>query len=640
MQVRFVWQEQRNGRWQKKERVVKTSGDKTILGLAREHGVEIDATCGGRGRCGRCKVIVSGAINELAEGETLRLTPEEIAGGVRLACYARPRGDIQVDIPTSNTELMQILTEGSGQLVGLQTDIDKTYVVVEKPQLENPLGDRERLLAAVRQKRKDIFAIPLTIMAELPETLRKKDHRITITHWQDRILAVESGDTTDSLFGLAFDIGTTTVVGSLVDLHIGKELAVAARLNGQAAYGADVISRVEYASNGASQRRRLQQAVLDTLNGIVTELEERSGISAGKIGRCIIVGNTCMQHLALGVSPTYIARAPYTPAFSCQIDITARELGLSICPEAAVTFLPNIAGFVGADTVGAVLATGLANSSGRVLIIDIGTNGELVMSHQGRMVACSTAAGPAFEGAEITWGMRAGEGAIESVEIDDDVEMRVIGGTRPRGICGSGLIDLVAELLRVGIIDETGRLQNKDELQGLSSELSQRIRTSELGNEFVVAWADTTAEANDIVLTQGDIRRLQLAKGAIRAGTIVLQRFLSIQDGDLDEILLAGAFGNYIRKESAMGMGLLPPVPLERIRSVGNAARVGARLCLISQAKLEEAARLARKIEYVELSGRSDFQEAFMEAMLFPHVSHVSQDSTGIDKKLPRDRAI
>ena len=640
MQVTFIWQEQNGSRWQQRQKHVTTTGDKTVLGLAREQDIKINATCGGRGRCGHCKVVIHGSLNDVSTSEKQFLTKEEIAGGVRLACYARPQGDITVEIPASKTELVQILTEGSEQAVPVEPDIDKEFLLVEKPQLESPAGDRERLLAALEKSGQGDCKIPLSIMADLPEILRKEDHKVTITRWHDHIVAVENGDTTGELFGLAFDIGTTTVVGGLVDLREGKELAVAARLNGQAAYGADVISRVEYASNGASQRKRLQQAVVDTLNGIIEELENKTGISSNKIRRVVLVGNTCMQHLALGVSPTYIARSPYTPAFSHRVDVTAAQLRLAIDPEAVVTFLPNVAGFVGADTVGVVLATGLGKESRRVVMIDIGTNGELVMSYDGHMVSCSTAAGPAFEGAQISSGMRAGEGAIEFVEIDKDIQSLIIGDTKPRGICGSGLIDLIAELLRVGIIDETGRLLDAGEIEGLSPDLLERIRPGEAGNEFVVTWAGETADGSDIVLTQRDIRELQLAKGAIRAGTMILQKVLGIKDEDIDELLLAGAFGNYIRKESAMGMGLLPRIPLERIRSVGNAARVGARLCLISQASLEEATRLARKIDYVELSGRPDFQEAFMDAMLFPPNMLGSQDSTEINKKVPRDQAV
>ena len=621
MQVTFIWHEQIDGRWSQQQKQVTTTGDMTILRLAREHDIKIDATCGGRGRCGRCKVVVDGLLNEISKVEEQLLTKEELARGIRLACYARPLGDIKVSIPTSETELLQILTEGSEQAVAAAPDIVKQFVTVEKPLLETPDGDRERLLEALEQSGQKDCQIPLQIMSGLPEVLRKEDHQVTVTRWGNHIVAVESGDTTGELFGLAFDIGTTTVVGGLIDLHQGKELAVAARLNGQAAYGADVISRIEYASNGTSQLRRLQRAVIDTLNGVAAEIHEKTGISPNKVCRVVIVGNTCMQHLALGVSPTYIARSPYTPAFSNRFDVKAGQLGLAVNPEAPVTFLPNVAGFVGADTVGVVVATELAHQKGRILMVDIGTNGEIVMSWGGRMVSCSTAAGPAFEGAQISSGMRAGEGAIEFVEIGDDIEVAVIGKTQPRGICGSGLIDLVAELLKVGIIDETGRLQDAAELQGLSPELLKRIRLGEAGNEFVVVWGEEAADGSDIVLTQRDIRELQLAKGAIRAGTMILQQVLDIKDEDIDELLLAGAFGNYIRKESAMQMGLLPQVPLERVRSVGNAARVGARLCLISQGKLEEASRLARSMDYVELSGRPDFQEAFMNAMLFPQIT-------------------
>jgi len=618
VQVTFIWQEQVEGRWSQRQKQVTASGDATVLRLAREYDVKINATCGGRGRCGRCKVVVQGPLNEVSQMERQLLTKEELAKGIRLACYARPQGDIWVTIPTGETELLQILTEGSDQEAAVEPDIVKEFVAVPEPVLEAPDGDRERLLEALAGAGGRICQIPLGVMTRLPEILRQSNHRVTVTRWREHIVAVDSGDTTGELFGLAFDIGTTTVVGGLIDLHQGKELDVAARLNGQAAYGADVISRVEYASNGITHLKRLQRAVMDTLNGVISDLHEKTGVSPERISRVVVVGNTCMQHLALGVSPTYIARSPYTPAFSRQFDATAGQLGLAVNPEAPVTFLPNVAGFVGADTVGVVVATGLADRNGRVLMVDIGTNGEIVLSQGGRMVSCSAAAGPAFEGAQISCGMRAGEGAVEFVEIGEDVEVRVIGQTLPRGICGSGLIDLIAELLKVGIIDETGRLQDASELHGLPPKLVERIRTSENGAEFVVVWGKDAADGKEIVLTQRDIRELQLAKGAIRAGTMILQRILGITDEDIDELLLAGAFGNYIRKESAMRIGLLPKVPLERVRSVGNAARVGARLCLISQAKLQEASRLAKSMGYVELSGRPDFQEAFMEAMLFP----------------------
>lgn len=638
--VTFKWREDSGGRSIQQQRVIQTTGNRTILALARENDIKIEATCGGRGRCGRCKVIATGAGNEVSPGEKELLTKEELAAGVRLACYLQPRGDLIIEVPGSQTELVQILTEGSEQAVELDPDIEKECVLVEKPELETPLGDRERLLAALTAPVEE-EGISLALMARLPEVLRSQEHKVTVTRrGKKKIIAIESGDTTDHLYGIAFDIGTTTVVGGLIDLRQGKELAVAARLNGQASYGADVISRVEYASNGQKQLCRLQKAVMDTLNGIVAELLQKTGVDAEQIYRVTVVGNTCMQHLALGIPSTYVARSPYTPAFSHRVDLTAAELGLAVYPEAAVTFLPNVAGFVGADTVGVVLATEIAAASHRVLVIDIGTNGELVMVHDGEMVACSTAAGPAFEGAQISCGMRAGEGAIEAVHIGTDVEIGVIGHTRPRGVCGSGLIDAVAELIRCGIIEETGRLLDYTELDYLPPRVRARVRTGENGNEFVLAWADATADGIDITLTQRDIREIQLAKGAIRAGTMILQKALGVKDEDIDEILLAGAFGNYIRKESAMGLGLLPPIDIDRIRSVGNAARVGAKLALVSRHHLEAASQLAQKIDYIELSGRPDFQEAFMEAMMFPTGGKGSQDTTEIDKKLPRDQVV
>ena len=619
MEVTFKWQEQSRGQWQSRQRTVLAEEQKTILQIAQDAGIPIEAMCGGRARCGRCRVFLRGPAGEPTTDEQQLLSKEELLGNVRLACCVRPLDDVSVDIPTSQAELMRILTEGIGEAVLPESDITKIHLTVPKPRLGDTKGDRERLLGAASAHAVDVS---LHAAKDLPEVLRKQAHEVTITSWQQKIIQVEDGNTASELYGMAVDIGTTTVVASLIDLHTGEEIAAAARLNGQAAYGADVISRIEYAASGSSQRLRLQKSIIDTLNEITEELEAKTGISSRRVIRAVLVGNTCMQHLALGISPTYIARAPYTPGFSRRMDVAAAQLGLGIYPEAVVTFLPNVAGFVGADTVGVVLATGMVNRPHRVLMIDVGTNGELVMSDRGRMVACSTAAGPAFEGTQITWGMRAGEGAIEVVQFDGDVELQIIGSTEARGLCGSGIIDLAAELLQVGIIDNTGRMLGRDETEALPDNLSRRIRAGESGNEFVVAWADETKEKEDIVLTQKDIRELQLAKGAVRAGTDILLKLLDLDITDIDELLLAGAFGNYLSKKSAVSIGLLPEIPLDKIRAVGNAARIGARACLISKTKLEEACYLPSVIEYVELSGRADFQEAFMDAMLFPLFNH------------------
>jgi uncharacterized 2Fe-2S/4Fe-4S cluster protein (DUF4445 family) len=585
----------------------------TILEAAQQAGITLETPCGGEGHCGKCRVKVRGAAPPPTAEETQALGAELLGAGFRLACQCRARWDLTVYIPPASRQLQQsILSEGVAHELALDPVVVKQFVAVPAPVLEDQRGDRERLLAAAGRP---WASCSLALLRELGRTLRAADWQVTAAFAGDRLLAVEPGDTTAALYGIAFDVGTTTVVGYLLDLIAGREVAVASDMNAQVAHGEDVISRIQFATDNPHGLELLRRDIVGVLNGIIGHCCRRAGIDARHIYDAAVVGNTCMTHLLLGLPPGQLAVMPYVPVITAARDLLAAEVGLAINAAARCYVLPSIAGFVGADTVGVILAADLDRSRELRIAIDIGTNGEIVVAGAGRLVACSTAAGPAFEGATISRGMRATAGAIDAVSIGDDVTFATIDGAGVRGICGSGLIDAVAEMRRMGVVDDTGRMRPPAQADGLPPALARRLREGAAGAEFVVASQEQTQNGEPLTITSRDVRQLQLAKGAIYSGIEALLDEVGADASQVEEILLAGAFGNYVKRESAVALGLVPAVPLERIRSIGNAAGVGAKLALASRAARERAQDFAARVEYVELSARPDFALRFAEAM-------------------------
>lgn len=581
----------------------------------------MEGTCGGKGTCGKCRVrIQKGDRGEFTAAEKKHLSPAERDRGMALACQCCGQGDLEIYLPTVRADLSR-KTKKQKKKVVVATDLEKIYLELAKPSTRDQRSDERRLLDALGEKVTGPLQVEL--MRRLPSLLRKAQFKVTAVVAHGEILAVEAGDTTGELYGIAFDIGTTTVVGSLVDFSSGQVLATSSWTNEQNVYGADVISRIQYTVDNPDGLSRLQQVVVEVLNKITGQLVAASGIEAQNIYQVTAVANTTMSHLLLGMPPENLAPSPFVPVFQSQVTLAARELGLRINPGGQTLVLPNVAGYVGSDTVGVMLAASMDQKQKPTLAIDIGTNGEIVLARGEKLFACSTAAGPAFEGAQIRCGMRAAAGAIEAVRIGEEVELDVIGNVPATGICGSGLIDAIAEMLKAGIIDNTGRIVAAEELQGkLSEELVRRVRMTEDGWEFVLSYGESGE--NDVVLTQKDVRELQLAKGAIRAGAEILLQDAGIAAGELDKVLLAGAFGNYIKKESALKIGLLPQVTIEKVRSIGNAAGDGSLLALASVEQRERAQRLARSVKHIELSTRQEFMEAFMSAMYFSESNPIS----------------
>jgi uncharacterized 2Fe-2S/4Fe-4S cluster protein (DUF4445 family) len=418
-------------------------------------------------------------------------------------------------------------------------------------------------------------------------------------------------------YGVAFDIGTTTVVGMLCDLNKNCLIDTIAKTNPQSSFGLDVISRITYVDNNEKKLRDMQHLIIECCNEILEFFSDRHMILKDWLCKATVVGNTTMNHLFLAIDPSGLAHSPFNAGFNGIMKKTASELGLNMNDDAEIFILPNIASHVGSDIVGVMIASGIKKKHGITIVIDIGTNGEVVLSGKDRTLVCSTAAGPAFEGAGIYNGMRAVEGAIEKIKIHkDNVHFQVIGNKEPRGLCGSGIIDAVAAMLDSEILDYTGKLITQEEAvaRGFHVEIVNRIRKGIQGNEFVIAWRDD----KDIVITQKDIREIQLAKSAIFGGTLILLKCLDIDIADITEILLAGAFGSNINVKSALRIGLLPDVDENQIHSLGNAAGAGACMALLSEDVIKEANMRAIEAEHVELALHPNFEKLFLECMNFP----------------------
>ena len=581
----------------------------TLFSAAHWIGLPIDSTCGGRGTCGKCKVqVIQGGL-EATAADRKQLRSNELEAGWRLSCQAKVYEDTICLVP----ELMRVpkaATMGVNRLVLLDPNVRKAYVELTEPSLDDQRSDLERLRDALTAEGHDMKA-DLRVLSSLPSILRAADFKVTAVLGGDQLIAVEPGDTREQSYGVAFDLGTTTVVGTLMNLRTGMAEAVRSTLNGQAPFGADVISRISHAMIGAAAVSELREAVLKSMNGILTELYEESGIPPEDVYEAVVVGNATMLHLLLGVDPAPIGVTPFTPAFREPLYLEAGAVGLDIHEHGRVQTLPLLGAYVGADIIGGIVATGLAREDKLRVFVDVGTNGEIVLGSSKRVLATAAPAGPAFEGSQIQCGMRATDGAIEGVTLTDRVELQVIGGDIvPKGICGSGLVDTVAQLRLAGLVDVSGRMRSREEVP--EHPLSDRLITVDGVRAFQLT--------GDVSLTQRDVRALQFGKGSIATGIKVLMDVMGVETGDLDEVLLGGSFGSYLNPESARIIGLVPPVNVDNILSVGNTAGEGAKMTLLSFRERQVAFELPETIEYVELSGRADFNDSFVSVLQFPEL--------------------
>jgi uncharacterized 2Fe-2S/4Fe-4S cluster protein (DUF4445 family) len=590
----------------------------TVRDAAVQAGINLDYPCGGNGTCGKCKVRLLSNDGVLTPAEEKALSPDEVARGTRLACQVTVQGSLTVEIPEESLQgAAYKILEGPAAEATAPVDppVTKRYIELSQPTMEDALPDLERLCQAVGASSVDSL-----FLGELPRLLREDNFRGTAVLAGDTLIGFETGNTEDECFALAFDIGTTTLAGELLDLRTGTVRAFASCMNPQTSYGDDVLSRIAHASAGPDSLGDLHGQIIAAVNEMIAEMSREAGVGGGRMYGVAFAGNTTMQHLLTNLDPSALGMVPFVPVLARGFEIPAAQLGLDIHPRAQVFIHPVIGGFVGGDTVADLAVTHLDECGGPALLVDIGTNGEIVLFNKGVLSAASCAAGPAFEGARISCGMRAAAGAIEEVEFNHDLRISVIGGGPPTGLCGSGLIDLAAELLRVGMLLSQGMLLSPDALEpGVPDSLRERLVDTDEGPAFTIATAAESGTGAPLLLTQRDVRELQLATGAIRAGIAILLRREGLDVGDLERLCVAGGFGNYVDLANAQRIGLLPEgVDPARFDFVGNAALAGARAAAVSQKARAQADVFARSTAHIELSLDPDFQTEFAMAMFFP----------------------
>ncbi len=577
-----------------------------------EAGVPLDSPCGGQGTCLKCKVQVSGISSKLTELEREKLSPGELKGGWRLACQVTVEEAGEVRLPEMAVFRAKASFGLLGEKISLRPNVQRMKFSLGKPDLSDQRADWNRLVEHLEEGGSGSLNAGLPLLREVPGRLREWNFEGGAVWVGDQVVALDPPDAAGDILGLAIDIGTTSLAAGLVNLDTGKVVALDAELNPQIAFGADVISRIMYMRENPGNREKLQQEVVKGLNRLLQRMCRAARKEKERIFEATVAGNTTMLHALLGLEAIHIALAPYVGVLNRSLCVPARELGLQIHPRGKVHVLPSIASFVGADTVAVVLATRLHQTKLPRLAIDIGTNGEVMLATRDRVLTASTAAGSAFEGGRIKYGMRAVKGAISSFQATPALDYKVIGGTVPQGICGSGLIEVVAELFRVGIIDQKGRMLTPREVgspQG--AELVKRVRVRGEEREFIIF----KNEKSEVTLTQKDVRELQLAKGAIRTGIEMLMKEANIKSGDIKEVLLSGVFGNYINREKAVLLGLIPPFPLERIHFIGNGAMDGALRALLDTEERRRADEIPALVQHVELSGRTGFEATFVRCL-------------------------
>ena len=576
--------------------------DESLLDSARRLDVDIVRLCNGVGACGRCKVqIVSGDVSPVSAKEKEVLTANEIERDFRLACLTRTLGNVKVHVPPESlTAPQRTQVEGLEIDVAPEPSFQNVYLELTPPTIEKQTADETNFLVALNRSDADAIGFDLEALRGMPSLLRAENWRARAAIRKNEAIAVESEST--RWCGLAVDIGTTKIAVYLVDMESGKTLASKGLMNPQISYGEDVVSRIYAASRSAEDAEKLQTLLVEALNDTIASLCAEAGVESRSVVDAVIVGNTAIHHLFLKLPVGQLGLAPYVPALRSAINVKARDLGLEIAGGAYIHLLPNIAGYVGADHVAMILGTRLAETSGVTLAIDIGTNTEICLNNRGEMASVSCASGPAFEGAHIKHGMRAAPGAVEHVRLSgDQLTIQTIGGEAPAGICGSGLLDVAAQMRLNDVMDSTGKILPHP-----------RVRVREDGmKEFVLA---ERPGKEDITISQKDIRELQLAKAAIRLGIRALVEEMSITESEIEEVIIAGAFGTFIDVESAITIGMLPPLRRERFRQVGNAAGTGARLALVSMIERRKAEAMASRVRYVELATINEFNYKFAEA--------------------------
>ena len=593
----------------------------TLLEAAQKAGIHMNVVCGGQGKCGKCIVYLkSGRVDFDREKFGKFFSEEELEQGGCLACQSHVLDDVQVLIPESSLiQEQQILIDTRGLTTEFSPSVWKYYVILSPPTLEDPSPDLTRLLWGIEKQggpKEGKIYVPLEVIRRIPRALRDSGWKVTATvalvPGGYRLIDVEKGDSSSRLFGAAVDLGTTTVVVFLRNLAGGEVAGVASNYNLQISCGEDILSRVNYARKNGLEK--LQALAAESINATITDAANNAGIDRDDIYEVVVAGNTIMTHILMGIDPAYMIEEPYVPVVRRYLTSAASRAGLEVEENAGLFVFPAVSDFIGGDIVADILACGMAEQDEISLLIDIGTNFEVVLGNRDWMFSCAGAAGPALEGGEVLFGMRANPGAIEQISldlVDLTPAYRTINHQKPRGICGSGLIDLLAELLRACVIDRTGRINTDIH--------HPRIRLGAHFPEFVVAWKDETDIGKDIVITENDIKNLIMSKASILAACSTLMNEAGITRNEITHIYFSGAFGNYINKENAVIIGLIPEVPQERIENIGNGAIEGANIALVNRRKRKLLDEIAKKIAYIELNAKPSFMDEYTSSTFLPH---------------------
>jgi uncharacterized 2Fe-2S/4Fe-4S cluster protein (DUF4445 family) len=601
-------------------RKIETKIKSNLLRVLQKSGVNVRSDCGGKGVCGKCKIKIFNqkSVNPLSKIEKRLLSNEEIKDGSRLACQIKCTEKLYVNIPEENiSRKRRVQINGIERTIPLNPTIKKLHSVIPKPDLNDLRSDIQRTLDLLEKKYGiSELEIDYDILIAIPELLRRSDWDVNIVIWNEKkIISIEPTNGEDAIYGISVDIGTSKIVLYLLDLSNGETIGTSFIENPQMIFGEDIISRISYSADSNKNLDELRSVVINGINKMIIEVCEKNGINTNNVYEATIVGNTAMHHIFLGIQPKNVALAPYVPVIRRSLNLQSSQSRLRLNPNGVVHTFPVIAGFVGADNVAALLSTALHKSDDVSLLLDIGTNTEVDLGNKTDILCCSCASGPAFEGAHIKHGMKAVEGAIEKVQIDhpnDNLNYTTIGDYKPVGICGSGVIDILAEMLRYGLIDKAGRMINDTS--------TQRLRKVNGIIEYVLAWENETDTDQDIVISQKDVRELQLAKAAIFTGCSILMKRKNIDVGDIKKVYIAGAFGNYINPRNAKTIGLFPNVEIDRIEFVGNAAGSGAKMALTSKEAREEAEEISKNVRYLELGAEPNFNKEFASALFFPEI--------------------
>lgn len=589
--------------------------NKVLLDLLRENEIDIPAPCGGKSKCGKCIVqVLSGKLNDVAAHEKDVLGKERINAGYRLSCMTKVLGDCSIIVPDFSNEAT-IMTDLSGVEFSGNGIVNKFTINLGKPNVHDQASDLERIQDKYG---KCLFENNMRFLNQLPSLLRQSDFKVEMIFIDGMPADIPDQDSKKDYFGIAIDIGTTTVAVYLYDFVSKNPIDHVSFLNPQKPFGADVISRIDSCIQSEENLKRQSELVILHVNNAIGTLCKNNGLSTNDIYTMAFVGNTTMMHLFMGISPVNIASSPFIPVTVAMHRLKPSDLGITINPNGLIYALPCISGYVGADTVGAVYATGMHKNNKITVMCDIGTNGEIVLGNRDQLYTCSTAAGPAFEGANIKCGIGGVAGAIDKVKIDTDVVYTTIGNKKPTGICGSGIVDVIAEMLDEGIIDYTGRIVDQDELdETVPTAVADRIINFSGDNAFLVESASKTGTKEDIIITQKDVRELQNAKAAIAAGILILIKASGYTFDDIDAFYLAGGFGNYLKVSAACKIGLIPKELESKVKNAGNAAGAGALLFISSEDSVREVEDIKNKTEYIELSTNPDFSNQYIDCMFF-----------------------